>query len=56
MYVSCVVYYNDFWHAMQNPEDNDLKPESMDIQVSPTHQSFASPASPLTRVSHVVRL
>ena len=41
--------------GLQNPEDSELKSESMDIQVSPTHQSFAPPASPLTRpLSHQV--
>ena len=29
---------------LQNPEDSELKPESMDVQVSPTHQSFAPPS------------
>ena len=38
---------------MQTPEDHELKPELMDVQISPTHQSFASPASPLTRVSQL---
>ena len=40
--------------VVQNPEDHELKPESMDVQISPTHQSFASPASPLARVSHSI--
>ena len=43
--------------TIQNPEDHELKPESMDVQISPTHQSFASPASPLTtRVSHMTNM